>query len=81
MTHDSRSVFRRADGTWVNLRNGAERAASLHDTQREAIAAAESMLGNAGGGELTVMGRDGKIRSKDSVPPGNDPTSIKDTEH
>lgn len=85
MTHDSRSVFRsvfrRADGTWVNQRNGAERASSLHDTQKEAIASAESMLGNAGGGELTVMGRDGRIRSKDTVPPGNDPSSIKDTEH
>jgi hypothetical protein len=35
------------------------------------------MLGNQGGGELTIMGVDGKIRAKDTVEPGNDPRKIK----
>jgi hypothetical protein len=39
------------------------------------------MLKNQGGGELTTKGTDGKIRSKDTIPPGNDPYPPKDTEH
>jgi len=39
------------------------------------------MLGNQGGGELTVMGRNGRIRSKDTIPPGNDPCPPRDREH
>lgn len=31
--------------------------------------------------ELTTMGRDGQIRSKDTIKPGNDPNPPKDTEH
>ena len=47
----------------------------------EAIDAAKQMLQNSGGGELTVKGRDGVIRSKDTIPPGNDPNPPKDREH
>jgi hypothetical protein len=39
------------------------------------------MLRNSGGGELTTKGEDGKIRSKDTIAPGNDPKSSTDTEH
>jgi hypothetical protein len=81
MSDQDRSVFRRSDGTWVNKRNDADRAGSLHTTQADAIDAANSMLESAGGGELTVMGRDGKIRSKDTIGGGNDPASIRDREH
>ena len=76
-----RSIYRRDDGSWANKRNDAEKPASVHDTQKEAIDAARAMLKNQGGGELSVMGRDGKIRSKDTIPPGNDPYPPKDTEH
>lgn len=31
------------------------------------------MLKKQGGGELSIHGRDGGIRSKNTVPPGNDP--------
>ena len=68
-----RSVSRRADGTWANKRNDAERASSLHGTQKEAQAAARSMLKNQGGGELTTMGVKGQIVDKDTVSPGKDP--------
>ena len=77
----NRMVYRRADGTWVNQRQGADRAASAHDTQAAAIAAAHAMLAAGRGGELTVMGRDGRIRSKDTIAPGHDPASIRDREH
>lgn len=78
---NDRTVFRRPDGTWVNKRNAADRASSLHETQRDAEAEARSMLRNSGGGELTTMGRDGRIRSKDTIAPGNDPNPPKDKEN
>ena len=76
-----RTVFRRARGIWVNKRHNAERASSVHSTQAAAEAAAKHHLANQGGGELTVMGLDGRIRSKDTIAPGNDPLPPRDTEH
>lgn len=76
-----RMVYRRTDGKWANDRLDADRASSLHRTQRDAEAAARRMLRNQGGGELITKGRDGKIRSKDTIPPGRDPNPPRDTEH
>ncbi|MGH8192410.1 MAG: DUF2188 domain-containing protein [Rhodanobacteraceae bacterium] len=76
-----RIVSRRPGGLWENKRYDAGKASSLHETQAEAEAAARLMLHNQGGGELTTKGRDGKIRSKDTIPPGNDPCPPRDTEH
>lgn len=76
-----RFVYRREDGLWANKRIGANKAASLHDTQKDAIDTAKNMLHNQGGGELTVKGLDGRIRSKDTIPPGNDPVPPIDKEH
>lgn len=76
-----RTVSRRGDGTWQNKRNDSERASSLHPTQRAALAAAKDMLQNQGGGELTTKGLKGKIVSKDTIAPGNDPNPPRDREH
>ncbi len=76
-----RMVSKGADGKWANKRNDAKKASSLHSTQKEAEATARQMLKNQGGGELTTKGRDGKIRSKDTIAPGNDPNPPKDKEH
>ncbi len=76
-----RTVSKREDGKWVNKRNDAQKASSVHDTQKEAEKAARQNLRNQGGGELTTKGVNGKIRSKDTIPPGNDPNPPKDTEH
>jgi hypothetical protein len=78
---NDRSVFQRPDGTWVNKRNSADRASTLHTTQKEAEQAAREMLKNEGGGELTTMGENGRIRSKDTIAPGNDPFPPRDREH
>ena len=75
-----RSVFRRGD-IWVNKRNNTGRASSIHNAQAEAVEAARAMLHNQGGGELSIMDTNGKIRSKDTIPPGNAPFPPKDTEH
>ncbi len=76
-----RVVSRRPDGKWANKRNDASRASSLHDTQAQAIDAARTNLQNQGGGELTTLGRNGRIRSKDTIPPGKDPCPPRDKEH
>lgn len=81
MGKNDRFVSPRSDGTWANQRVGSQRPASVHDTQREAIDAARQNLVNSGGGELNVQGRNGQIRSKDTIPPGNDPCPPRDTEH
>lgn len=76
-----RTVYRRDDGQWANKRNDAERVSSLHKTQAEANAAAKAMLQKQGGGERTTLGREGRIVSKDTIAPGNDPNPPRDREH
>ncbi|MDD9811117.1 MAG: DUF2188 domain-containing protein [Gammaproteobacteria bacterium] len=76
-----RTVYRRPDGKWANKRNDSSRASNVHDTQKAAENAARRMLRHQGGGELTTMGRNGRIRSKDTIQPGADPYPPRDTEH
>jgi hypothetical protein len=75
-----RTVFQRGD-EWVQKRNDAGRVSGAHKTQTAAIDEAKGMLEKSGGGELTVIGRDHRIRSKDTIAPGNDPNPPRDTEH
>lgn len=58
------------DGKWAVRAEGAERATSVHDTQREAIDAARE-IARRQGTELLIHGEDGKIRARDSY--GHDP--------
>ena len=74
-----RTIFHRPDG-WANKRNDAARASSVHRTQGDAERAARQNLANQGGGELTTKGRDGRIRSKDTIAPGRDPFPPRDRE-
>jgi hypothetical protein len=78
---NDRIVSPRPDGSWANKRQGADRAASIHTTQREAEKAARETLQREGGGELITQGRDGQFRSKDTIAPGNDTCPPKDREH
>ncbi len=73
-----RMIYQRADGTWVNQRNDADRASSIHQTQQDAVDAARNMLNNQGGGEISIQGINGKIRRKITIIPGNDPNPPKD---
>lgn len=75
-----RIVYKRGD-EWVNKLTTSAKASSLHSTQKAAENAARSMLHNQGGGELITKGLDGKIRSKDTIAPGNDPFPPRDREH
>jgi hypothetical protein len=51
------------------------------DTQADADRRAAEILRNAGGGERITHGRDGAIRSKDTIAPGRDPFPPRDKEH
>lgn len=80
MADNDRMVFRRAsDSKWIDKRNGASRG-FVHDTQGSAAAGAKQHLLNSGGGDLSIKGLDGKIRSKDTI--GRpDPLPPRDREH
>ena len=67
MASNDRTVSKRPDGTWADKRDGAERSAGNHSTQKAAADAAREHLKNQGGGELKIKGEDGKIRSKDTI--------------
>ncbi len=71
-------VYRREDGQWGNKKNSNSRDSSVHKTQKEAQKRAKEQIKKDGGGELTTKGRDGKIREKNTIPPGNDPFPPKD---
>lgn len=81
MNKNDRMVYRRNDGTWVNKVNASDRASSVHGTQAEAEKTARERLRKQGGGELTTKGLNGRIRSKDTITPGNDPCPPKDKEN
>ncbi|MDX6533968.1 MAG: hypothetical protein QOF68_1712 [Gaiellales bacterium] len=55
------------DGGWDVRKDGGNRASSHHRTQPEAARAAKDYARNAGGGEVRVHGRDGKVRSSDTI--------------
>jgi hypothetical protein len=80
MSKEQRHVVRDGDH-WAVKKPGAERASSRHDTQREADRRAAEILQNLGGGERITHDRQGKIRSKDTIPPARDPHPPRDREH
>lgn len=66
------------DDQWAVKREGAEKAGSVHDTQKEAIGVARDRA-IRDRGEVVIHDRHGQIRDKDSY--GNDPCPPKDTKH
>ncbi|OFV75356.1 DUF2188 domain-containing protein [Rhodococcus erythropolis] len=75
---NDRIVSPNPKGGWdVKGAPGSNRASAHTDTQREAIARANQIVGNAGGGDVSIQGRNGQIREKNTVAPGNDPRNIK----
>ena len=69
---NKRTVTPHSDG-WSVEKPGSSRASSVHQTQQQAIDAARQTLANSGGGELAIKGRDGAVRSQDTIKPGSDP--------
>ena len=80
MSKHDRYVTRHPE-EWSVQKPGAERASSVHDTQRDAEQRAKEIVGNLGGGEVRIQGRDGRWRDSDTVAPGNDPNPPRDRRH
>jgi len=78
VTAKDRHVVPNKDGGWDIKAPNASRRSGHADTQADAIDRAREIVGNAGGGEVVIHGRDGQIRDKDTVPPGNDPNPPRD---
>ena len=73
-----RIVYHNEKG-WANKRIGAKQPEKYYPTQQEAINAARGQITNNGGGELSINRKDnGRIRDKNTIPPGNDPCPPKD---
>lgn len=76
----ARTVYRRSEGKWVNQRKGSPKPSGVYSTQRKAVVEATRCLMIEGGGELTVIGADRVIRSRDTIPPGTDPFPPRDAD-
>jgi hypothetical protein len=69
------------DDGWRARREGADRAAGVFDTQREAENYARNIMEKPGnGGELITQNQEGQIRSKDTIN-STDNNPPKDTEN
>ncbi|WMS43671.1 DUF2188 domain-containing protein [Acuticoccus sp. MNP-M23] len=64
----------RDDSRWETLKEGAERASKVFDTQAESWAYTKEMAQKSMG-EAFLKGMDGKIRERNTY--GNDPVSSK----
>lgn len=78
MGRNERHVTPDPEGGWDVVKPGSDRASAHLDTQAAAIDRAREIVGNSGGGEVVIHGRDGQIRDSDTVAPGNDPNPPRD---
>jgi hypothetical protein len=70
---DRWDVQPRRSGGWEVQKEGASRASAIARTQEEAHERAREFARNAGGGEVRIKGRDGRIRDSDTIPHAHDP--------
>jgi hypothetical protein len=68
----NRYVQQRTDGKWEGVKEDHQRASVVADTQKEVVDRTREIVRNAGGGELLIKGRNGRIRDSDTVAPGNE---------
>lgn len=73
-----RDVVPSPNGGWDVRKPNSSRASSRERAQRDAQDRAREIVRNAGGGEVTIHGRDGRIRDTDTVKPGCDPSPPRD---
>lgn len=66
---------------WEVIKEGADRASAIEETQDEAEITAKKLCASSGGGEVRIHGEDGQIKDSDTVPPGNDPFPPRDMVH
>ena len=66
---------------WKVTQPGRTEPISEHRTQANAERVAKRELAQAGGGEVRIHDRRGRIRDSDTVPPAKDPNPPKDRRH
>lgn len=67
---------------WNVQKEGGKRSSVVASTQKQAEQLAKQFSSNNGGGEVRIhRPNGGPIRDSDTVKPGNDPRSVKDTKH
>lgn len=71
----------KSTGKWEIQKESGKKSSGSAITQWEAEKLAKQYSGNSGGGEVRIHGLNGKIRDSDTVKPGKDPRSSKDTKH
>lgn len=72
MPANTRWVVEYPEGGWAVEKEERQRVSAVLPTQAEAIQRGHEILENLGGGELIIKSRDGQIRDKVTVAPGND---------
>lgn len=77
-SRNTRHVVPNKSGGWDVKKPGASRSSAHVDTQKQGQDRAREIVRKAGGGEVRVHGRDGRIRDSDTVAPGNDPNPPRD---
>lgn len=75
---NNRHVVPSPKGGWDVKKPGSTRAAGHEVTQDAAISRARKQVHAAGGGEVRIHGRDGRIRDSDTIAPGRDPHPPRD---
>lgn len=81
MAPGRRDVVKSDDRKGWDVTKPSGRKVSHHQTQANAERAAKRDLSKSGGGEVVIHRPDGRIRDKDTVPPGKDPNPPKDKRH
>ena len=80
MAKNDRYVVKHEEG-WAVKKAGAEKASSIHDTQKAAETRAKEIVENLGGGEVRIQGKSGQFRDSDTTRGGNDPNPPRDRRH
>ena len=80
-SNNRRHVVKNPNDGWDVVAPDGKRPSAHADTQAKAEQIAKRIVGNLGGGEVVIHGRDGKIRDSDTVAPGNDPNPPTDRRH
>lgn len=70
--NDRYVVPNRDRGGWDVVKEGHERASAHESTKREAVDRGRDIVRNAGGGELRIANRTGKLIDSDTIAPGNE---------
>ena len=78
MSRTERHVVPNPDGGWDITKPDGQRPSGHAATQQAAIDRARKIVHNAGGGEVVIHGRDGRVRDSDTIAPGNDPNPPRD---